>query len=99
MRADALRVEPQQRQHLAAQGDERRIVSMTRIRRAIAYLRDDARGTFAQHDHAIGHIEGFLHIVRHEQYRKTFRPPKPHEFALHADTRERIQLAERFVEH
>jgi len=51
-----------------------------------------------QHDDAIGEHDRFVDVVGDEQRRETLLLPEPLDQALHADARERVQGAERFVE-
>ena len=99
IKPQVLSLEPELREHFAAQRDQLRIVAMPWIRRVVVHNGHDPRRTLAEDNDAIGEKQGLFHVVGNEQDREPRVLPQTHKLALHADARERIQLAERFVEH
>ncbi len=59
----------------------------------------DARGPVAEDDDAVGQEQRFLDIVRDQQRGEALALPERHDFGLHGDARQRIELAERLVEN
>ena len=55
-------------------------------------------GRELRHDHAVGKLDGFVDIVRHEDDGAALRLPDAEQFAAHDEPRDGVERAEGFVE-
>lgn len=74
------------------------IAAMSRIRSGIHDLGLDARGALAQHDNSAGEEHGLFHVMGDQKRGEARLLPERHEFALHGDPRQRVELAQGLVE-
>lgn len=59
----------------------------------------DLRRAVAEHDDTVGKEQRLLGVMRHQQRCKAFALPERHDLRLHGDACQRVELAQRLVEH
>src|SRR5467141_4864487 len=87
-------VETEMREHLTAKLGQMRVAPVAWIRPGVHDFRLDVCWALAQHDNPAGKEQRLFHIVGHEQRGEASALPQRHEFALHRDPRQRVELAQ-----
>ncbi|MNZ33319.1 hypothetical protein D3C78_506640 [compost metagenome] len=71
---------------------------MPRIRPVDHQLRLDPRRPLAEHQHPVGQQQRLFHVVGDQQRAVALLLPQAHQFLLHGDAGQGVELAQRFVE-
>src|SRR5215813_5208015 len=76
-----------------------RIAAVAGIRPGVHDLRRDVSRALAQYDDPAGEEQRLFDIMRHEQRSEASPLPQRHEFALHRDPCQRVELGQGFIEN